>query len=157
MYATTPDVLSLRYRKLRRLVRKMRAVMPRLDASDELAARAWAEFEILAAGAFVAQASTLPEGQRPPRAPRYDICSRPTSHGEILLFYEPPKLKKAPEVETPLSETAKELLTAAAETGSSEAEAAAAEAMGSAQETGGDEGDSGRDPAPSPAIREEQP
>lgn len=53
VYATSPDALKLRYRKVRRLVRKMKAAMPWLDPADEPAARAWAEMEILAAGMFV--------------------------------------------------------------------------------------------------------
>ncbi len=52
LYVKAPSGLKLRYRKVRRLVNKMKAVMPWLDAADDPACRAWAELEILGAYAF---------------------------------------------------------------------------------------------------------
>ncbi len=52
LYVKAPAGLRLRSRRVRRLVSKMRAVMPWLDDSDLPACRAWAEFEILGATAF---------------------------------------------------------------------------------------------------------
>ena len=52
LYVKSPDGLRLRYRRVRRLVRKMQAVMPWLDPADDPACRAWAELEILGAHAF---------------------------------------------------------------------------------------------------------
>ena len=52
LYVKSPNGLELRYRRVRRLVRKMQAVMPWLDPADDPACRAWAELEILGANAF---------------------------------------------------------------------------------------------------------
>ena len=52
LYVKSPNGLKLRYRRVRRLVRKMQAVMPWLDPADDPACRAWAELEILGAHAF---------------------------------------------------------------------------------------------------------
>ena len=52
LYVKAPAGLRLRYRRVRRLVRKMQAVMPWLDPADDPACRAWAELEILGANAF---------------------------------------------------------------------------------------------------------
>ncbi len=65
LYVKSPNGLKLRYRKVRRLVRKMQAVMPWLDPADDPACRAWAELEILGAYAFadlVEQGLTNKEG-----------------------------------------------------------------------------------------------
>ena len=52
LYVKSPNGLRLRYRLVRRLVRKMKKVMPWLDAADDPACRAWAELEILGSYAF---------------------------------------------------------------------------------------------------------
>ncbi len=52
LYVKSPNGLRLRYRRVRRLVRKMQNVMPWLDPADDPACRAWAEMEILGAYAF---------------------------------------------------------------------------------------------------------
>jgi hypothetical protein len=52
MYVKARSGLRLRYRKVRRLVRKMHVAMPWLSEVDLPAARAWAELEILASNAF---------------------------------------------------------------------------------------------------------
>lgn len=52
LYVKSPNGLRLRYRRVRRLVRKMVVVMPWLDAADDPTCRAWAELEILGAYAF---------------------------------------------------------------------------------------------------------
>lgn len=69
VYAKSDDVLRLRYRRVRRLVRKVRQQMPWLDPADEPAMRAWAELEILAAGMFLdlTNAGFLSESGEPRR------------------------------------------------------------------------------------------
>ena len=52
LYVRSQSGLRLRYQKVRRSVQKMRAVMPWLEESDMPAARAWAEYEILASTIF---------------------------------------------------------------------------------------------------------
>jgi hypothetical protein len=52
LYATSADAMRIRAQRVRRLVRKMRAVMPWIEESDLPACRAWAEMEILSAMAF---------------------------------------------------------------------------------------------------------
>jgi hypothetical protein len=52
LYLKSADGLRVRHRKVRRLVQKMGALMPWLEASDIPCARAWAELEILGANVF---------------------------------------------------------------------------------------------------------
>ncbi len=52
LYVKSPNGLRLRYRRVRRLVRKMFNNMPWLQESDEPSARAWAELEILGSRMF---------------------------------------------------------------------------------------------------------
>jgi len=52
LYVKSASGMRVRHRKVRRLVERMRAEMPWLEASDLPACRAWAEFEILGAHAF---------------------------------------------------------------------------------------------------------
>lgn len=52
LYVRAASGMRVRHRKVRRLVEKMRAGMPWLEASDLPACRAWAELEILGASAF---------------------------------------------------------------------------------------------------------
>ncbi len=52
LYLKAASGLRLRHRRVRRLVEKMRRVLPWLEPSDIPAARAWAEFEILGASIF---------------------------------------------------------------------------------------------------------
>ena len=52
LYVKAASGMRVRHRKVRRLVEKMRAVMPWLETSDLPACRAWAELEILGANAF---------------------------------------------------------------------------------------------------------
>ena len=52
LYVKSPNGLRLRYRRIRRLVRKMQRVMPWLDPADDATCRAWAELEILGSYAF---------------------------------------------------------------------------------------------------------
>src|SRR5262249_29534503 len=52
LYVKSAGGLRLRHRRVRRLVEKMRRVMPWLEPSDEPVARAWAELEILGAYVF---------------------------------------------------------------------------------------------------------
>lgn len=52
LYLKSADGLRIRHRKVRRLVQKMRILMPWLEPSDIPCARAWAELEILGANVF---------------------------------------------------------------------------------------------------------
>jgi hypothetical protein len=52
LYVKAASGMTVRHRKVRRLVEKMRAQMPWLEPSDLPACRAWAELEILGAYAF---------------------------------------------------------------------------------------------------------
>jgi hypothetical protein len=54
LYVRAPAGLRLREKKVERLVRKMRGVMPWLEPSDFPACRAWAELETLAAEVYSA-------------------------------------------------------------------------------------------------------
>ncbi len=54
LYAKSPKALAIRSRKIGRLVERLRRTMPWLEPSDLPACRAWAEREILSAGAFAA-------------------------------------------------------------------------------------------------------
>jgi hypothetical protein len=52
LYLKSADGLRIRHRKVRRLVQKMRILMPWLEPSDIPCARAWAELELLGANVF---------------------------------------------------------------------------------------------------------
>ena len=54
LYVRAQPGLKLRDKKVERLARKMRAVMPWLEPSDMPAARAWAELEYLAGQVYAA-------------------------------------------------------------------------------------------------------
>jgi hypothetical protein len=54
LYVRAQPGLKLRDKKVERLARKMRGVMPWLEPSDMPAARAWAEFEYLAGQVYAA-------------------------------------------------------------------------------------------------------
>lgn len=51
-YARVPSAMDIRGRKVARLVRRMRSVMPWLEDSDLPACRSWAELEIVGAALF---------------------------------------------------------------------------------------------------------
>ncbi len=53
-YARSPSALEIRGRKVARLMRRLRAVAPWLEPSDESTARAYCELEIISAGIFAA-------------------------------------------------------------------------------------------------------
>ena len=68
LYAKSPNALAILSRKVRRLVERLRRTMPWLEPSDLPACRAWAELEILSAGAFAAlTAEGLTNAQGEPR------------------------------------------------------------------------------------------
>jgi hypothetical protein len=54
LYVRAQPGLRLRDKKVERLARKMRSVMPWLEPSDTPTARAWAEFEFLAGQVYAA-------------------------------------------------------------------------------------------------------
>jgi len=61
LYARSTSALQIRARKVGRYVRRLRTVMPWLEASDIPAAKAWAELEILGARLF-AELTKTPDG-----------------------------------------------------------------------------------------------
>jgi hypothetical protein len=68
LYVKHRNGLKIRDEKTRRLVRRMRNVMPWLEESDIPSCRAWAQLEILADQAFsVLRAMGLVNGQGEPR------------------------------------------------------------------------------------------
>lgn len=58
LYARSPSALEIRGRKVARLMRRLRLVVPWLEPSDESTARAYCELEILSAAIFASLTKT---------------------------------------------------------------------------------------------------
>jgi hypothetical protein len=71
LYLKSADGLRIRHRKVRRLVQKMRILMPWLEPSDIPCARAWAELELLGANVFAELITNGVSNDQVSRAPAH--------------------------------------------------------------------------------------